>query len=147
MCSYIYFSSLTIIHYTYTTTHLLCLPLTPPRTLLPATVVFNEDSILSITHPIHFASKVACDEDIGEGLTEWAELAIRQTIKIAQANLPTEFESARGPLVKHEDIAIKDKDESMHVEKGNNAIKRVGTGSVDPTIHPRLRGEVETSRP
>ena len=38
-----------------------------------------------------------------------------------------------GPLARLEDKGIKDKAESTHVEKGNHAIKRVGTNKVNPT--------------
>ena len=64
-------------------------------------VLFNEDSILSShpSQPKRSGKKVSFDEDIVEGPTHQAELAIRQIVNIDQANPPAEFESAGGPLV------------------------------------------------
>ena len=45
-----------------------------------------------------------------------------------------------GPLAQLEDKAIKDKPELTHIEKGNNAIKGVGTNNVDPTYTSKAKG-------
>ena len=47
----------------------------------------------------------------------------------------TYLDTEDGPLAQ-----LEDKSESTHVEKGINAIKRVGTNSVDPTTTSKAKG-------
>ena len=72
-------------------------------------------------------------KDSVEGLTHHTECTEENEV---QAYLDTKA----SPLAQIKDKAIKDKAESSHVEKGNNAIKRVGTDRVDPTNTSKAKG-------
>ena len=79
-------------------------------------------------------------KDSVEGLTHRTERTEENEV---QADLDTKV----GPLTQLEDKAIKDKAESTLVEKGNNAIKRVGTNIVDSTHTSRAKGRSRDELP
>ena len=68
------------------------------------------------------------------------EGSAHHTERTEETEFQVDPDMTNGPLAQLEDKAIKEKDESTHVEKGNTAIKRVGNDRVCPTNTPKAKG-------
>ena len=102
------------------------------RLIRSSDVVFNEDSILSRNQQKIVGKRVSFEiaKDNVEGSAHRTE----------ENEVQTYPDTDDCPLAQLEEKVIKDKVKSTHVEKGNNAIKRVGTDTVDPTNTSKAKG-------
>ena len=105
------------------------------RLIRSSDVVFNEASILSRNQ-----QKIVGKQVSFEIAKDNVEGSAHRTECTKEDEVHTYPDTEDGPLEQLEDKAIKDKPELTHIEKGNNAIKGVGTNNVDPTYTSKAKG-------
>ena len=105
------------------------------RLICSSDVVFNEACISSRNQQKIVGKRVSFEiaKDNVEGSAHRTECTKEDEVH-------TYPDTEDGPLARIKDKVIKEKAESTHVEKGNNAIKRVGTDRVDPTNTSKAKG-------